>query len=181
MATYCQYKHKHDRYWTKDFSCREEARTGSIFCIFHDEKYVKDNYEKFEREATKRFEDKVRYSSDNDEPLECIGYFLPAIEFAKYFPTTTVKEESFSQPVNFVKVTFYGLSDFTGATFSNTADFNRARFSRGYPLLELHSLIEHTFLELHSLIMYSLLQLHSPMKLFFLKLDCYYAEMNGTN
>ena len=102
-----------------DFTCNEEARAGSALCIFHDENYVKDHYVEFEHEAAKRFEGKVRESFNENKPLECIGYYLPAIEFAKYFPpTTALTEKSFSQSVYFNKATFYG-ANFSGATFSN--------------------------------------------------------------
>jgi hypothetical protein len=59
LAT-CQYKLEPEIYLPKGFSCNEDARTGSKYCIFHDEKYVKDHYAEYEREATKRFEEKVR-------------------------------------------------------------------------------------------------------------------------
>jgi hypothetical protein len=38
---------------------KEEARTGSVFCIFHDENYAKDHFLEYEIEATKTFEEKV--------------------------------------------------------------------------------------------------------------------------
>lgn len=91
----CQYKYEPDNYLPKGFSCKEEARPGRIFCIFHDENYVKDHFVEYELEATKRFEEKVTESISENKPLDCIGYFLPAIEFAKYFPTTAVKEKKF--------------------------------------------------------------------------------------
>jgi Pentapeptide repeats (9 copies) len=128
---YCEYKYKSKKfeYPDVDFTCKEDPRTGSsTLCIFHDENYIKDNYEEFEHKATKRFEEKVKESSSDNKPLECIGYHLPSIEFAKYFPTTTTPEKSFSQPVYFVKTTFYG-ANFRGATFSNVAYFTDATFS----------------------------------------------------
>jgi hypothetical protein len=107
----CQFEYKSD-YPQVDFSCKEEARIGSTLCIFHDQNYVKDRYVEYELKATKRFEEKVRERSSKNKPLKCIGYFLPAIEFNKYFSI------SFVRPVNFMKATFYG-ADFTGATFNN--------------------------------------------------------------
>jgi Pentapeptide repeats (9 copies) len=102
---------------------------GSKKCIFHDEKYVKDHYVEYEREAIQRFEKKVTDSSSENKPLECIGYFIPPVEFAKYFSTTTLTEKGFSQPVHFNKATFYGATNFSGATFSDQADFAGATFS----------------------------------------------------
>jgi hypothetical protein len=127
---YCQYKYKSKTEYRKlDFTCNEKVRTGSSTrCIFHDKNYVKDHYEEFEHEATKRFEEKIRESISENKPLECIGYYLPAIEFAKYFPTTTLTEKSFSQPVYFVKTTFYG-ANFYRATFPDEANFSYATFS----------------------------------------------------
>jgi len=113
-----------------EFSCSEEARTGSKFCIFHDENYVKDHY--VEYNVIKRFEEKVAESISKNKPLECIGYFIPPVEFAK------LTGKGFSQPVYFNKATFYvtnfdhaKFSDevrFTGATFSG-ASFNEVTFS----------------------------------------------------
>jgi len=89
---------------------------------------VKDHYVEYECEATKRFEEKVRESSSQNKPLKCIGYHLPTIEFAKYFSTTTLTEKSFSQPVYFIKATFYG-ANFREAKFTNKAIFCGAKFS----------------------------------------------------
>ena len=89
---------------------------------------MKDHYEEFEHEATKRFEEKVRESISENRPLECIGYYLPTIKFAKYFSTTTLTEKSFSQPVYFIKATFYG-ANFREAKFTNKAIFCGAKFS----------------------------------------------------
>jgi hypothetical protein len=76
----------------------------------------------YEGKATKRFEEKVSESLSENKPLICIGYYLPAIEFAKYFPTTTFTEKgSFSQPVYFNKATFCNIANFSIATFSNEA------------------------------------------------------------
>jgi uncharacterized protein YjbI with pentapeptide repeats len=132
LAT-CQYKYDPEYAPVNDEGCIEEARTGSILCIFHDENYVKDHYAEYEHEAIQRFEEKVRESSSKNEPLECIGYFLPSIRFAKLF-----RENSFSQPVNFIKATFYGANfayakfsseaNFEYAEFSNNANFNSAKF-----------------------------------------------------
>jgi hypothetical protein len=105
LAT-CQYKYNEFLEQKVDFTSNEEASTGSAFCIFHDENYVKDHYEEFEHEATKRFDEKVRESISDNKPLGCIGYHLPAIEFAKYFTTTTFTEKRFSQPVYFIKAKF---------------------------------------------------------------------------
>jgi hypothetical protein len=62
----CEYKYK-SAVPRIDFSCDEEARTDSKLCIFHDEKYVKDHYAEYEREATERFEKKVRDSSSENK------------------------------------------------------------------------------------------------------------------
>jgi uncharacterized protein YjbI with pentapeptide repeats len=116
-----------------DFTCNEKARTGSSTrCIFHDENYVKDHYEEFEHEATKRFEEKVRESISENKPLECVGYYLPAIEFAKYFSNeANFHGATFSGKADFNSVTFSGKANFHGATFSNGANFHGATFSNG--------------------------------------------------
>jgi Pentapeptide repeats (9 copies) len=148
--TTCQYKYDSEYAPVNYEGCREEARTGSKLCIFHDENYVKDHFEEYKNKATKRFEKKVHESISENKPLECIGYFLPAIEFAKYFPYTTLTENGFSQPVYFNKATFYGanfrevifsaeanfywakfqqVADFYGSTFKEKADFGETTFS----------------------------------------------------
>jgi hypothetical protein len=38
----------------------------------------------------KTLEEKVNESVSENKPLECIGYFLPAIEFAKFLPTNSI-------------------------------------------------------------------------------------------
>jgi hypothetical protein len=118
----------------KYFRCNEKPRTDSSkFCIFHDEKYVEDYYPEYEHEAAERFEEKVRKSSSENISLECIGYFIPYVEFVK------LTEKAFSQPVYFNNATFYGANFrraqisneayFDGAEFSNKADFTGAKFN----------------------------------------------------
>jgi uncharacterized protein YjbI with pentapeptide repeats len=120
-----------DEYPQVYFICNEEARIGSKFCIFHDENYVEDHFVEYKLEASKRFEEKVNESISENKPLECIGYFLPAIEFTKYLPTnSTTNEKSFSQPVYFNKARFYEEVNFSGATFSYKVSFSRAKFSK---------------------------------------------------
>jgi hypothetical protein len=112
----CQYNYDSSLYPKYHFSCTEEARIDRSFCIFHDENYVKHHYVEFEHEAAKRFEEKESFNEN--KPLECIVYYLPAIRFAKYFPpTTALTEKSFSQSVYFNKATFYG-SNFYRAIIS---------------------------------------------------------------
>jgi len=112
------------------FSCNEEPKAGSIFCIFHDEDYLKGHYVEFERQATKRFEEKVNKSISENKPLQCNAYFLPDIKFAKYLQNNlTTQEKTFPQLVYFNKATFCRGADFSLITFFHQADFNGATFS----------------------------------------------------
>ena len=66
--------------------CKVPTENGE-FCIFHDKNY----FEGHEQEAAKRFEDKVRKSINQNEPLICFGYYLPAINFAKLHVSKSMK------------------------------------------------------------------------------------------
>ena len=54
-----------------------------------------------------RFEDKVRKSISQNEPLICLGYYLPAINFTKL-----LKWKKFAQPVYIDYMIFYKKADF---------------------------------------------------------------------
>jgi uncharacterized protein YjbI with pentapeptide repeats len=113
----CQYIHKYKYPGIKP-GCSE--LTDGKFCIFHD----KDHYAEYEEKATKRFEKKVSDSISQNEPLECIGYYLSNIAFAKL-----LKEKGFRGVVYFNEATFYKEADFSGAEFSKEANFHGATFS----------------------------------------------------
>lgn len=108
MAT-CQYSYISESPQI-NFRCNEEASAGSTLCIFHDANYVKDHYPEYETEAIKRLEQKIQASLSKNEPLECIGFFIPSLQFTNYF-------QSFPLPVYFNKSTFYD-ADFSGAGFA---------------------------------------------------------------
>ncbi|HEU4443868.1 MAG TPA: hypothetical protein VFR94_04255 [Nitrososphaeraceae archaeon] len=120
----------------------------------------------FEREATKRFEKKVSESISDNKPLECVGYFLPTIEFRKYLPTTTFRgEKSFSQPVDFTKATFPDRASlFLIQGFPMKQLFIELNSPNKQTLAMLHSLNMQTLAMLHSPIMHSFLELNSPNK-----------------
>jgi uncharacterized protein YjbI with pentapeptide repeats len=101
--------------------CKEQSIENSEFCIFHDKNY----FEVHEQEAAKRFEEKVRKSINQNEPLICFGCYLPSINFAN-----VLEGKSFAQPVYFNNATFSKEADFEGATFSERADFRGAIFSK---------------------------------------------------
>ena len=102
------------------FACNEPSIKNSKFCIFHD----KEHYAEHEQEAVERFEEIVNDSIEHNKPLECIGYYLPAINFSKL-----LTENSFAQTVYFDEATFYEGADFSGAQFNGVADFSRAKFN----------------------------------------------------
>jgi hypothetical protein len=117
----CEYKYE-SSYPTIKFACNEPSIINGKFCIFHD----KDHYAEYEQEATKRFEEKVLESISQNKPLNCFGYYLPDINFAKL-----LKEKTFAQPVYFDRATFYKDAFFYGTTFSEQAHFSSATFSKG--------------------------------------------------
>jgi uncharacterized protein YjbI with pentapeptide repeats len=104
----CQYKYPCD------------VPTETKFCIFHD----KDHYAKHEQEVKERFEEKVKKSISHNKPLECRGYYIPAINFTKL-----LEGKSFAQPVYFDEATFYKAASFRAATFLGRASFRAATFS----------------------------------------------------
>ncbi len=78
MAT-CQYRYETLYPAEAMFTCNEPSVTNSESCIFHD----KDHYAEHEKEAINRFREKVRESISQNKPLECFGYYVPAINFAQ--------------------------------------------------------------------------------------------------
>jgi uncharacterized protein YjbI with pentapeptide repeats len=118
----CQYEYESDYPSKIRFACNEPSRTNKKFCIFHD----KDHYGEYEHEAAERFEQKVKESIDHDKPLECFGYYLPEINFAKL-----LKRKRFAQPVYFNEATFYKEATFSRATFTKGGDFAGATFFGG--------------------------------------------------
>jgi uncharacterized protein YjbI with pentapeptide repeats len=127
----CQYEYKPDPQSPRKFACNEPSITNSKFCIFHD----KDHYAEHEQEAAKRFEEKVSDSIHLGKPLECIGYYLPHVDFERL-----LGRESFAQAVYFNGATFYQGAYFNAtfsektyfynATFSGPANFSEATFSK---------------------------------------------------
>jgi hypothetical protein len=70
-----------------------------------------------------RFKEKAEESIDHNKPLECFGYYLPAINFAEL-----LGGRSFAQPAYFNEATFTKDVNCSEATFSEV-DFRRATFS----------------------------------------------------
>jgi Pentapeptide repeats (9 copies) len=95
------------------FDCNEPIIANSKFCIFHD----KDHYSEHIQEAAKRFKEIVSESISQNKPLRCIGYYLPAINFAKL-----LEGKRFEELVHFDEATFYEGANFFRATFSKESD-----------------------------------------------------------
>jgi hypothetical protein len=103
--TTCQYTNENP--YPTGFACKEPTVEGSKFCLFHSKDYhIKDDPEAIKK-LENRIEEKVKESIDNNKPLECFGYSLPDIDFAKL-----LGGKSFEQPVYFNDATFYGKADF---------------------------------------------------------------------
>jgi uncharacterized protein YjbI with pentapeptide repeats len=93
--------------------------TNGRFCIFRDKEHLEENKQK----VTKRFEKKVRDSLFEEKPLDCVGFYLPHIDFAKL-----LRRKTFSQAVIFIDATFYEGLNLSGVTFSEAAFFMDATF-----------------------------------------------------
>lgn len=105
-------RHRDDILPEMPLDCKEQATTeNSELCIFHDDKY----FEGHEQEASKRFEDKVKESINQNKPLICFGYYLPSIDFTKLLEGKTVPQSVY----------------FNGAAFSKEANFLEATFTEG--------------------------------------------------
>src|SRR5829696_2152424 len=115
----CQYRY--ETYFPKGikFACNEPAIANGKFCIFHD----KEHYTEYAQEATERFEQILSESVSDNKPLECFGYYLPGIDFAKL-----LKGRHFAQPVCFNEATFYNEANFSEVKFYKTVDFSHAKF-----------------------------------------------------
>jgi uncharacterized protein YjbI with pentapeptide repeats len=117
----CEYKTEFNYEGAKEFPCDKPSILNSKFCFFHD----KDHRDEYKQKAVEGINDKVKESILENKPLECIGYYLPDIDFAKL-----LKDKGFAQPVNFSGAKFSeGLADFSGVTFSKEANFIGAKFS----------------------------------------------------
>ncbi len=117
----CQYKYKSDHPEDIEYTCEEPSIPNGEYCIFHD----RDHYAEYKQEAIKRFEEKLRESISQNKPLECVGYFLPGINFSEL-----LKGKKFSQEVYFSNATFYGKANFSQVKFSEQVNFFEARFSQ---------------------------------------------------
>jgi hypothetical protein len=110
----------------------EPPITNSEFWIFHDPNHYAEHKEK----AVKRFVEKVVESICQKQPLECIGYYLPAINFVELLLFLSKQEiieksvdfNSFEQSVYFNNATFYEGASFSVITFKRIAYFVGATF-----------------------------------------------------
>ena len=148
----CQYKHY--SLGLEDFACEEPLRTkDSNYCVFHDTGYRLSNYPDYERQATKRLDERIK----NEEFPRFIGFSLPAnylaiklfeenkiqsIDFtgalfigpANFgsrefkFEETIFRETEFEGEMYFHGTHFGGKVDFSDAKFKNIADFSLATF-----------------------------------------------------
>ncbi len=134
------------------FRCEEEALETNL-CIFHDENYLQDKNNRIQHEKAinEKLMQRVIHSVNYNQPLLCIGYYLPAIQikgkFAKpvYFSKSKVQSAvfsgvtflagasfsraMFSSDTYFAECTFSATVSFSGATFSGQSHFSGATFS----------------------------------------------------
>jgi hypothetical protein len=106
-----------------------------------------------------RFKEKAEESIDHNKPLECFGYYLPAINFAEllggrsFAQPAYFNEATFTKDVNCSEATFSGRTYYLKTRFLGVVDFEGTIFSGGVFLTSLHSPKEQTFLELSSWMM----------------------------
>ena len=98
------------------FCCPEQA-LASGFCIFHDKDYLqnKTNNE-HKRKVLDRLKYKVNHAISNNEPLLCIGFYLPDFSLSDLSIS-----KKFTIPVYFGESRFFGKGFFIVDKFQRTA------------------------------------------------------------
>jgi uncharacterized protein YoaH (UPF0181 family) len=94
----CLYDYESDYPIRISFACKEQPPINREYCIFND----RDHHAEHQQEAVERLEEIVSECVSQSKPVECIGYYLLHINFARL-----LKENTFAQPFYFSKETFY--------------------------------------------------------------------------
>jgi len=119
-------KYKDERY--SDFKCDFDAVQDGL-CIFHHPTYWKDN----KKEVIDEFYKLVEEAIEENKPLKCTGYNLPALDLSgkEFKNEVTFSNAKFHEKASFNTAKFT-YANFFGATFSEEANFTRAKFKNAY-------------------------------------------------
>jgi len=101
-------------------NCDQEHLEGKDLCLFHDESFLDEPPENKDKVIEKLYAQMDKSISKN-EPLHCIGYYLPDIQLDK----------KFTQLAYFNHCKFQN-ADFSNAEFSDKADFSSAEFKKAF-------------------------------------------------
>jgi uncharacterized protein YjbI with pentapeptide repeats len=124
------------------FKCKQIPLANKHVCLFHDKTYLEDsNHPENKEYVSRTLYDIVEQSIRKDEPLYCIGYYLPNITIDEkfkqpiYFQACKFKgvdfsDAKFSAKTNFFQATFSDKAIFSKATFSEEANFSGATFKK---------------------------------------------------
>jgi hypothetical protein len=120
----------------------EENVLDSGLCIFHDENYLKDSRNK---EANKqKLKRKLSEKLVKPEPLICIGYHLPDIEFKHFDNLVLFLGAVFVRPINFSGAKFREKCRFYKARFKEEVDLTGAEFQKLASIQSIFSKKPHT-------------------------------------
>ncbi len=115
---------------SKKFKCDQESLEGEDLCLFHDEGFLKGDVRQENKDKViEKLNDRIDKSIANNEPLYCIGYYLPDLEIKREFKRPVWFSHCKFQLTNFSGATFSDKADFSGATFLDKANFGDAIFS----------------------------------------------------
>ncbi len=108
--------------------CGQKPSEDKHLCLFHDESILRDNKPENKDKVIEKLNDRIDECIVNNEPLYCIGYYLPDIEIKREFKQPVWFSHCKFQKANFFGYIFSAKVDFSGARFEAEVDFSGARF-----------------------------------------------------
>jgi hypothetical protein len=126
----CTYKQEYYDYQILKFEifpCDQECTKNKKFCLFHDDTHLKDP-ENNDNVIAKLYH-RIDKSISKNEPLLCIGYYLPDVLINREFKQPVYFNHSKFHDAYFTGSTFSDRADFSGTTFSGPAIFTGTTFS----------------------------------------------------
>ena len=104
---------------TIHYSCKDKAQNRKKRCIFHDKYFLKNRQS---RDIIRKEFFKKIHNLESNEKIECIGYYLPALNFDK---------DTISHPMYFNKTTFVDKLDLPNKIFPCILSFANVIFKQG--------------------------------------------------
>jgi hypothetical protein len=104
----------------KLFQC-DEMHVENGYCIFHVGYDDESRFVQYRQDIIKRLQEKIDESDRKEQPLYCIGYFLPTLQ---------LQNHTFHKPVYFTFAKFIGYMNCSHSDFLAGADFSGAEFNK---------------------------------------------------